>query len=100
VYSDCGNKLVFALGLFVVKPQVSPPVQSIGLLGGLEMATRCTQPLSGQAPGSKWFPGPKPKASDDTLGTLNMGTNPLGVAFDGANIWVANAVANGTVSKM
>jgi hypothetical protein len=58
-------------------------------------------PLSGQAPrGSKWFPGPKPKASDDTLGTFNVGTNPLSVAFDGANIWVANAVVNGTVSKM
>jgi DNA-binding beta-propeller fold protein YncE len=43
----------------------------------------------------------KPKASDGTLlGTFNVGTNPLGVAFDGANIWVANAVANGTVSKM
>ena len=58
-------------------------------------------PLSGQAPrGSKWFPGPKPKTRNHTLGTLNVGTNPLGVAFDGANIWVANAVANGTVSKM
>ena len=82
--------------------QVSPPVHSIGLLGGIrEWPHGARSPLSGQAPrGSKWFPRPKPKASDDTLGTFNVGTNPLGVAFDGANIWVANAVANGTVSKM
>ena len=32
------------------------------------------------------------------LGAFPVGTNPLGVAFDGANIWVANQGSN-TVSK-
>jgi len=33
------------------------------------------------------------------LGTFTVGTNPVGVAFDGANIWVANAGSN-NVSKL
>ena len=33
------------------------------------------------------------------LGTFAAGTSPFGVAFDGANIWVANAGSN-TVSKL
>jgi DNA-binding beta-propeller fold protein YncE len=57
-------------------------------------------PLWASTEGLEMVPRAQPKASDDTLGTFNVGTNPLGVAFDGANIWVANAVANGTVSKM
>jgi DNA-binding beta-propeller fold protein YncE len=39
------------------------------------------------------------RASDGTvLGTFSTGTNPVGVAFDGANIWVTNGGSN-TVSK-
>ncbi len=33
------------------------------------------------------------------LGTFNVGINPHAVAFDGANIWVANSISN-TVSKL
>jgi hypothetical protein len=33
------------------------------------------------------------------LGTFPVGTSPFGVAFDGANIWVANAFSN-NVSKL
>ncbi|HEY6370929.1 MAG TPA: hypothetical protein VIX37_10140, partial [Candidatus Sulfotelmatobacter sp.] len=41
----------------------------------------------------------KLRASDGTLlGTFDVGTSPLNVAFDGANIWVANEGSN-TVSK-
>jgi DNA-binding beta-propeller fold protein YncE len=33
----------------------------------------------------------KLRASDGTvLGTFAVGSNPVGVAFDGANIWVGN----------
>ncbi len=32
------------------------------------------------------------------LGTFPVGTSPVGVAFDGANVWVANW-GKGTVSK-
>jgi DNA-binding beta-propeller fold protein YncE len=32
------------------------------------------------------------------LGTFPVGNNPQGVAFDGANMWVANGGSN-TVSK-
>jgi DNA-binding beta-propeller fold protein YncE len=42
-----------------------------------------------------------PKPTDGPLlGTFNVGTIPLGVAFGGVNIKIPNAVANGTVSKM
>jgi DNA-binding beta-propeller fold protein YncE len=34
-----------------------------------------------------------------TLGTFPAGDRPSGVAFDGANIWVANQNSN-TVSKL
>jgi DNA-binding beta-propeller fold protein YncE len=41
----------------------------------------------------------KLRASDGAnLGTFPVGTEPYGVAFDGANIWVANSISN-TVSK-
>ncbi len=41
----------------------------------------------------------KLRASDGAnLGTFPVGTRPLGVAFDGANIWVANS-GSSTVSK-
>jgi len=33
------------------------------------------------------------------LGTFTVGLNPIGMAFDGANIWVAN-MFSGTVSKL
>ena len=33
------------------------------------------------------------------LGTYSVGNGPLGVAFDGANIWVANS-ADGMVRKL
>ena len=33
------------------------------------------------------------------MGTYSVGHNPIGLAFDGANIWVANN-ADGTVSKL
>ncbi len=33
------------------------------------------------------------------LGTFNVGTAPIGIAFDGANMWVANR-GDGTVSKL
>ena len=36
----------------------------------------------------------KLNASDGALvGTYTVGSNPLGIAFDGANIWVANTAA-------
>jgi DNA-binding beta-propeller fold protein YncE len=42
----------------------------------------------------------KLRAADGAnLGTFAAGTSPFGVAFDGANIWVANAGSN-TVSKL
>ncbi|MGC2424660.1 MAG: hypothetical protein WA666_09930 [Nitrospirota bacterium] len=42
----------------------------------------------------------KLKASDGSLvGTYNVGSNPLGIAFDGANIWVTNEGSN-TVSRI
>ena len=42
----------------------------------------------------------KLRASDGTvLGTFAVGTQPMGVAFDGANIWVTNDVSN-TVTKL
>ena len=42
----------------------------------------------------------KLRASDGALqGTFNVGTNPTGVAFDGANIWVANNGSN-NVTKL
>jgi DNA-binding beta-propeller fold protein YncE len=41
----------------------------------------------------------KLRASDgSTLGTFPVGAGPVGVAFDGANIWVANSSDN-TISK-
>jgi DNA-binding beta-propeller fold protein YncE len=33
------------------------------------------------------------------LGTFNVGVSPLGIAFDGAHIWVANR-GDGTVTKL
>ena len=33
------------------------------------------------------------------MGTYSVGTNPFGVAFDGANIWVTNSYDN-TVTKL
>ena len=40
------------------------------------------------------------RASDGAnLGTFAVGSFPLGVAFDGANIWVANNGSD-TVSKL
>jgi hypothetical protein len=42
----------------------------------------------------------KPRASDGAdLGIFNVGSFPLSVAFDGANIWVKNT-NDGTVSKL
>ena len=42
----------------------------------------------------------KPKPNDGTVaGTFPVGGNPIGVAFDGANIWVANGGGN-TVTKL
>ena len=42
----------------------------------------------------------KLRASDgDVQGTFNVGTNPRGVAFDGACIWVANSQDN-TVTRL
>jgi DNA-binding beta-propeller fold protein YncE len=42
----------------------------------------------------------KLRASDGTvLGTFAVGSFPVGVAFDGANIWVASSGRN-TVSKL
>ncbi len=42
----------------------------------------------------------KLRASDGmTLGTFAVGNGPVNVAFDGANIWVANFLGN-TVSKL
>jgi len=32
-------------------------------------------------------------------GTFNVGLSPVGLAFDGANIWVAN-YGSGTLSKL
>jgi DNA-binding beta-propeller fold protein YncE len=41
----------------------------------------------------------KVRASDGSnLGTFTVGSSPEGVAFDGANIWVANQ-GSSTVSK-
>ena len=37
--------------------------------------------------------------SATTVGTYAVGTNPVGVAFDGTNIWVTNA-NSGTVTKL
>jgi hypothetical protein len=43
----------------------------------------------------------KLRASDGAnLGTFTVGTNPKGIAFDGANIWVVNSSSNGTVTKL
>jgi hypothetical protein len=33
------------------------------------------------------------------VGTYPVGTNPVGVAFDGANIWAENNIGN-TVTKL
>jgi len=42
----------------------------------------------------------KLRASDGTvLGTFSVGSQPIGVAFDGANIWVANQLSN-NVTKL
>jgi YVTN family beta-propeller protein len=42
----------------------------------------------------------KIRASDaKVLGTFPVGTEPAGMAFDGANVWVAND-GGGTVSKL
>jgi hypothetical protein len=42
----------------------------------------------------------KLRASDGvTLGTFSVGGLPVGVAFDGANIWVTTGNAN-TVAKL
>jgi len=42
----------------------------------------------------------KLRARDGTvLGSFTVGSAPIGVAFDGANIWVANR-GDGTVSKL
>jgi len=47
----------------------------------------------------RWRSWLKASASNGSnLGTFAAGTNPYGVAFDGANIWVTNA-GSGTVSK-
>jgi DNA-binding beta-propeller fold protein YncE len=32
--------------------------------------------------------------SREVLGTFDVGTQPLGIAFDGANMWVANHGSN------
>jgi hypothetical protein len=43
----------------------------------------------------------KLQASDGTvLGIFSAGTAPLGIAFDGVNIWVANYIAGSYVSKL
>src|SRR5438552_2589388 len=42
-------------------------------------------------------PGERPKLRASTgavLGTFVVGTKPIGVAFDGTNIWVANGGSN------
>jgi hypothetical protein len=40
------------------------------------------------------------RASDGAvLGTFNVGGSPVGIAFDGANIWVANR-GDGTVTEL
>jgi len=42
----------------------------------------------------------KLRASDGMrLGTFSVGSYPLGIAFDGANIWVTNTNSN-TVNKL
>ena len=42
----------------------------------------------------------KLRASDGAnLGTFKVGIDPTGLAFDGANIWVAN-IGDNTVSKL
>ncbi len=42
----------------------------------------------------------KLRATDGkVLGTFTVGSNPLGIAFDGANMWIANR-SSGTVSKL
>jgi len=42
----------------------------------------------------------KLRASDGkVLGTFTVGTSPLGIAFDGANIWVAITASN-VVAKL
>jgi DNA-binding beta-propeller fold protein YncE len=38
-------------------------------------------------------------SSGKTLGTFTVGSKPVGVTFDGANIWVVNGGSN-TVSKL
>jgi len=38
-------------------------------------------------------------SSGANLGTFSVGSQPLGVAFDGTNIWVANSGSN-TVTKL
>jgi DNA-binding beta-propeller fold protein YncE len=38
-------------------------------------------------------------SNGEVLGTVAVGSNPDGMAFDGANIWVANESSN-TVSKL
>jgi DNA-binding beta-propeller fold protein YncE len=42
------------------------------------------------------------RARTRTVGTVTVGVGPRGVAFDGANIWVANNAENlgTTVSKI
>jgi hypothetical protein len=41
---------------------------------------------------------PNPPGFDVSACSVAVGTNPFGVAFDGANIWVTN-ISSATVSK-
>ena len=42
-------------------------------------------------------------SNGEELGTFRVGTGPVGIAFDGVNIWVANnnrGVGNGSVTEL
>src|SRR5436305_15221192 len=41
-----------------------------------------------------------PSAAGNIIENFPAGVGPCGIAFDGANIWVANYSVNGTVTKL
>jgi hypothetical protein len=77
---------------------VAIPMCLLGLVGYLAKAqdqplTTITIPPNNllQVAILRWYPA-------NLTTTFGVGSGPTGVAFDGANIWVASA--NGTVSKL
>jgi hypothetical protein len=109
--TSAGNQLAAAggsVGIGTATPgaplEVAGSVKISGAGSGLTFPDGSTQTTAGNPAGAlgvnrqqvallKWFP------AYQASGAFTVGANPTGVAFDGANIWIANSGSN-TVTKL